>query len=217
MTRGTTGVTVAGVLQPVASPDRARNLAATGIVVLLLAGVAGAVALRVVMLRPPAAPAPQGLIFGGVLLLMAFAAGSRMPSVSPRIVGTGIAGGAVLVLIPLGLSLAGQGGWAGPVVSRDGGSGVATWILVTLVVACGEEAVLRGALFRICLPQLGVVGTVALTSAVFALIHLPFYGWAALPLDFAVGVWFGGLRLTSGSAVVPAIAHSLADLAAWWL
>ena len=36
-------------------------------------------------------------------------------------------------------------------------------------------------------------------------------------LDLAVGVWLGALRAVSGSVAVPAIAHTLADLAGWWL
>jgi hypothetical protein len=30
-------------------------------------------------------------------------------------------------------------------------------------------------------------------------------------------VWLGGLRLQSGGAGAPAVAHTLADLASWWL
>lgn len=200
-----------------AAPEATGTLATALVVAVLLVGTAGVVALRVVMLRPPSAPAPQAIAFGGVLLLLAFAAGSRIPSVSIRVIAAGIIGGAILVLIPISLDLVTQGGWSGPVVSMTGGMAAFDWMAVTLVVACGEEALLRGALFRLCLPPLGAVGTVLLTSLTFALIHLPFYGWSALPLDFAVGVWLGGLRLASGSAAAPAIAHSAADLAAWWL
>jgi hypothetical protein len=43
------------------------------------------------------------------------------------------------------------------------------------------------------------------------------YGWAVVPLDIAVGVWLGTLRAVTGTVAAPAIAHSLADLAGWWL
>jgi len=33
------------------------------------------------------------------------------------------------------------------------------------------------------------------TSVLFALIHVPIYGWHVVPLDVGVGLWFGGLRL----------------------
>jgi membrane protease YdiL (CAAX protease family) len=208
------GATVFARLPTAAPPHR---LAPAATVALLLAGVVGAVAVRIVMVRPPLSAAPQGLVFGGALLLLAAVAGSRLSSLSWRVVTLGLAGGGVLLLIPLGLDLVNQGGFVGPVLGANGGLAAPSWVAVTLVVACGEEAVLRGALFSACLRPLGTIGTVLLTSAVFALIHLPFYGWGVIPLDFAVGVWLGGLRVASGSAAAPAIAHSVADLAAWWL
>jgi membrane protease YdiL (CAAX protease family) len=51
----------------------------------------------------------------------------------------------------------------------------------------------------------------------FALIHLPLYGVGALPLDLAVGLLLGGLRIISGGVLAPAIAHVIADLAGGWL
>lgn len=216
MTGGGPAVPSVAVSAPSIAHSSGRT-AGPATVALLLAGVVGAVALRVVVLRLPLPAAAEGLAFGGVLLVLAAVAGSRVPNLSWRIVAAGVAGGAVLVLIPLGLDAFNRGGFAGPVVAANGGLALPAWVLVTLVVACGEEAVLRGALFRVCLPSLGVVGTIFLTSAAFALVHLPFYGWGAMPLDFAVGVWLGGLRVASGSAAAPAIAHSLADLASWWL
>jgi membrane protease YdiL (CAAX protease family) len=47
-------------------------------------------------------------------------------------------------------------------------------------------------------------------------IHLPRYGLAALPLDFAVGLMLGGLRLASGRVLPSAIAHVVADLGAYF-
>jgi membrane protease YdiL (CAAX protease family) len=202
--------------RPSLSTDAPRR-AAVATLLLLLAGVVGAVALRTFVLRLPQSAAPQGLAFGGALMVLAAVAGSRIPSLSWRIATIGLAGGVILVVVPLGLEFVNRGSLVGPVVSPNGGLSAPAWVVVTLVVACGEEAALRGALFRVCLRPLGIVGTILLTSAVFALIHLPFYGWGAIPLDFAVGVWLGGLRLASGSATAPAIAHSVADLAAWWL
>jgi hypothetical protein len=46
---------------------------------------------------------------------------------------------------------------------------------------------------------------------------VPLYGWGAVPLDLAVGVWLGGLRLVTGGWAAPAVAHTFADLAAGWL
>ena len=56
-----------------------------------------------------------------------------------------------------------------------------------------------------------------LPTVAFALLHVPLYGWHVVPLDLAVGLVFAGLRLATGSAAAPAVAHSVADLATWWL
>jgi hypothetical protein len=56
------------------------------------------------------------------------------------------------------------------------------------------------------------------SAAVFGLIHLPRYGLAALPLDFAVGLALAGLRAVTGRVAPCAIAHVIADWGAWfWL
>jgi len=46
---------------------------------------------------------------------------------------------------------------------------------------------------------------------------VPLYGWHALPLDTAVGVVLGVTRLVAGTWVAPAIAHTAADVAGWWM
>jgi hypothetical protein len=47
--------------------------------------------------------------------------------------------------------------------------------------------------------------------------HVPLYGWHVVPLDLGVGLWLAGLRLATGGIAAPAIAHTIADLATWWL
>lgn len=91
------------------------------------------------------------------------------------------------------------------------------WVAVTLVVASAEEVLLRGVLLDRVRHASGLGGAVVLTSAVFALMHVPLYGWHVVPLDFAVGLGLAGLRLTTRSIVAPVAAHSVADLATWWL
>jgi hypothetical protein len=51
----------------------------------------------------------------------------------------------------------------------------------------------------------------------FGLMHVPFYGWHALPLDTAVGAVLGVARVAAGTWTAPALAHVGADLAGWWL
>ena len=93
----------------------------------------------------------------------------------------------------------------------------APWAAVTILVASAEELVLRGALFDDLDGSLGTLGAVVVTSLVFALMHVPLYGWQVVPLDLGVGLWLAGLRLATGGIAAPAVAHSIADLATWWL
>jgi membrane protease YdiL (CAAX protease family) len=80
-----------------------------------------------------------------------------------------------------------------------------------------EEVLLRGVLFAEIGEALGTAAAVVLTAIAFALLHVPLYGPGVLPLDLAVGLWLGTLRVVSGSVTAPAAAHTLADIAAWWL
>jgi hypothetical protein len=38
-----------------------------------------------------------------------------------------------------------------------------------------------------------------------------------VPLDLAVGIVLGGLRIATRSVAAPAAAHATADIATWWL
>ena len=91
------------------------------------------------------------------------------------------------------------------------------WALATCLVALGEEALLRGALLDAFEARLGLPWAVVLTSAAFALMHVPLYGWQVVPLDLGAGLWFAGLRLVTGGTAAPVVAHALADLATYWL
>jgi len=77
--------------------------------------------------------------------------------------------------------------------------------------------VLRGSLFGAILRARGPGVAVGITTVIFALMHVPLYGWHVVPLDLAVGLWLAGLRLTTRGVAAPAIAHIVADLATWWL
>jgi len=152
-----------------------------------------------------------GLGFGIALAVVALAAGQRPSVPSVRSVAAGIAGGAVLVALAVVASSGGPPGLVAPAAPFG------PWAAVTVLVAIGEEAVLRGALFDAAEEAAGLVVAIGASSVLFALIHVPLYGWHVVPLDLAVGIWFAGLRLVSGRVAAPAIAHALADLATWWL
>lgn len=178
----------------------------------LLAAFAGAVAVRVALAGPAGArSAPAALVFSAVLLAMAAAAGLRTRT-SRAAVGIGLVAAAVLVT-PAALHLAGRANGA---LTLPAGQFPA-WAALTVVVAGAEEAFLRGVLYDAVVARRGSDAAVVVAAAAFALLHVPFYGWHALPLDFAVGLVLGVTRLVAGTWTAPAIAHIGADFAGWWL
>lgn len=190
---------------------RARDPIGLVGVLLLLAGLGCAVALRSVT---SGAGGPQsstgGLVFAGCLLALSFAAqlpAPRQPAIS---VLSGICGALVLAgaaLLRSGISPSGSRGM----------NGFLPWLVVAATVAVSEEAFLRGALFALLQRLAGDNPAVIVGAVAFAGLHVPLYGWQVLPLDFAVGLLLGTLRVLAGSWAAPAVAHVLADAAGWWL
>lgn len=185
---------------------------------MLLVGIASAVAIRTALAGPQKAGSLfAAVIFSMGILALGIAAGWR-PTWSTRRVGFGVVmgviGGAVLIAFPL---LRSHTWHIGPVAPSGA---LATWSLVVVIVAVSEEVIFRGVLFN-AVQRHDTSGSalvaVCVTSIAFALVHLPLYGSAALPLDFAVGLLLGGLRLVSGTVVAPACAHALADLSMGWI
>lgn len=130
-----------------------------------------------------------------------------------RQVVAGVGGAAVLCLGPL---LAGSGVLGGRLAL--GVLPAPTWAVGVVAVAVTEEAVFRGALFHLlAAARLSSMAASLVAACAFAVVHVPLYGWGVVPLDLAVGLWLGGLRLATNGLVAPATAHAVADLAAWWL
>lgn len=180
---------------------------------ILLVALAAVVGSRWAIVIGSDAPALAiGLGFGVALVAVAIAGGAALGRPRPMAIATGIVGGLVLVGLALTSRLA-----PGPTIPFAPASAFLPWASVTLLVAFGEELVLRGALFEAIATSLGDPAAVLVTSVAFALIHVPLYGWHVVPLDLGVGLWLGGLRLVSGGVAAPAVAHAIADLATWWL
>ena len=101
---------------------------------------------------------------------------------------------------------------AGPAPALPGGAAPAA-LALDLVAAVAEEALFRQVLFgwlaRWSVP-LAVVGS----AAAFALVHVPLYGSAALPVDFGAGLLFSWQRAATGRWTVPAATHAAANLLA---
>jgi membrane protease YdiL (CAAX protease family) len=104
---------------------------------------------------------------------------------------------------------------AGPFTAR-GLNGFWTWAALAALIATLEEIAIRGALFKAWSDEAGPVAAIAAGAVVFALIHLPRYGWGAMPLDAAVGLALGGLRALTGRVLPCAVAHTIADWGAWF-
>lgn len=180
---------------------------------LVLAGLAGSVALRAGLAGDAGAGSvPAALVFATILAVFAGVAGWRLTRPSAQGLAWGVLGAAVLVALPL----VSRGHWSGTSSSLPV-SAYLQWAPAVAAVAVTEEVILRGVVFNWIQEAARPPAALAVTAVIFALIHVPFYGWGALPLDLAVGVWLGALRIVSGGVTAPATAHALADLATWWL
>ena len=176
----------------------------------LLAGFAVAVAIRVAIGGPGVAQsAPAGIVFAACLVALGLAGRTPLRFTSRAVV-AGVAGGAFLCL-PAVIARSFIGGQ--PVSA----TGFWSWAVVVAIVAAAEEYFLRGTLYDAANQWHGETAAIALGAAAFAALHVPLYGWHVVPLDLAVGLWLGACRAVGRSSSAPAIAHVVADLAAWWL
>jgi len=174
---------------------------------LLLAGFAASVILRVgIGGREVAYSWVAGILFAACLVLLSIASGTRT-AINYRVVVVGFASG-LLLLIPALLTSSHQ---AHPL------GNYATWAAIVSVVAMAEEFFLRGALFNAVKKAHSDNLAIIIAATAFALLHVPLYGWHVVPLDFFVGLYLGVVRSFGGSWVTPGIAHTVADLAGWWL
>ncbi len=205
--------------------------------VLLLVGLVLVIATRVLLVRAGVGPLVVGAAFGILLLALVGGGvivdgaatpsngGSRTGSALPlawrdaRRNGAGLIVGVAFGLGLVALTVAGPA-LAGmphvPGLGRQAGP-FAEWAVITMFVVGTQEVLLRGVLLDQLGRAAGVVPAILVTSAAFALMHVPLYGWHVVPLDFAVGLGLAGLRIATRSLVAPAAAHSIADLATWWL
>ena len=184
---------------------------------LIAVGLGAIVVARWAATRLGLDPVAVGFAFGAGLVALVLASRPGR-AVDPRLLrglALGLVFGAVLVWIAIvGPALGGV-----PAVPGLGRPSVpfGPWVLVTVLVAVSEEGVLRGVLFDRVARAGGIAFAVIATAALFAVMHVPLYGWHVLPLDLAVGLGLGGLRVLTRGVTAPAAAHALADLATWWL
>jgi uncharacterized protein len=100
--------------------------------------------------------------------------------------------------------------------AREAGAPAILLLLIAAVIAApiGEEIMFRGFLFRgWAASPLGVTGTIMLTSAVWAAIHVQ-YDWYGIAQVFCLGLLFGWVRARSGSTLLTMMMHSVCNIAA---
>ncbi|HEX6675759.1 MAG TPA: CPBP family intramembrane glutamic endopeptidase [Actinomycetes bacterium] len=167
-----------------------------------------AAGLGFLLLRPQIAALPLGrpALAAGYLALAAGAglpAALRRPAAPegplawPPVLGTGLVAVAAVALA------------VRPVPPAPAGAAA---VLLGLAAAVAEEALFRQALYRLLAARGGVLLAVTGAALLFALVHLPFYGMAAFPVDLGAGLLFGWQRWASGSWTVPAATHAAANL-----
>ncbi|HXG25335.1 MAG TPA: type II CAAX endopeptidase family protein [Candidatus Binatia bacterium] len=216
--------------RPLTLPRASAQGAASAV---LLAGLAAIVGARWLATRLGLDALLVGAAFGAALAWLWVAADGRRIGLRriniPRAgrhgrprrarLARGLVAGAVvgLALVAVAVASGLAGGPALPPGSLRPAAPFADWVLVTILVATAEEGILRGVVFDRLSRAGGTAVALAITTMAFAVIHVPLYGWAVVPLDLAVGLALGGLRLSTRTVVGPAVAHAVADLATWWL
>jgi membrane protease YdiL (CAAX protease family) len=108
------------------------------------------------------------------------------------------------------VAVIGAGMVGGPAPERRVGV-VAVGLVVLAAVA--EEALFRRVLYG-WLERFGPVVAVVGSALVFALVHLPAYGVAAMPVDLGAALLLSWQRYASGRWTVPAVTHVVANLLA---
>lgn len=145
-----------------------------------------------------------GRVVGLTAILLAILAASLLVPTSPEparltpavVLATGLAG------ITVATAAAGR-----PVAAP-----YAAWALpLALLAAVTEEALFRRAAYG-ALRRHGAIVAVGATALAFALVHVPLYGVAALPVDLGAGLLLSWQRWASGTWTVPAATHAAANL-----
>lgn len=164
----------------------------------LLIALAGAAAL---LLRP----------VGGLSLVTTGLVGAAGALASARLAPPVTAIRARKLFVPLAVGLVavlGARAMGSPLPVRATAAGV----FALIVAGVAEEAFFRGLCFRALESRAGAIAAVVLPAVVFAAIHLPGYGPRVLAIDLAAGLVLGWQRWTSGTWLVPAITHVIANL-----
>jgi hypothetical protein len=162
--------------------------------VAVMAGLLGALAARPFL----SGTWPLMVLFAGLL-----AVGSVWPVTTES--SRGPVGMALLIGIG-GFALVRLLVWARPTVPTR------LWYLAAVTLAAvAEELFFRRFVYAILCPA-GPATAVGGSTVLFAIAHITVYGWWVLPLDLAAGLVLSWQRWATGTWVVPAATHVVANL-----
>lgn len=92
----------------------------------------------------------------------------------------------------------------------DTSAGMAAFLLLCILGPATEEIVYRGLVYEFCLRFLPAAGAVLLNSLLFAAAH---GSPEQMAVAFAAGVLFSFARKKTGTVIVPALMHIMANMA----
>ena len=169
----------------------------------ILAAAAGSGLLVARPLLLPATGSRTGAVIGlfAVLLMV----GALWPSTCP---GGWRAGQAVMVLA-VGVAAFGVGRLLGGGPAAV--SATARLVALNSFAAVAEEAFFRRLVYGALAPN-GAAAAILGSGVLFAAVHFTVYGAWVLPLDLAAGLLLGWQRWATGSWIVPAATHLLANV-----
>lgn len=173
---------------------------------------AGVAALGVValMLRPVAPPAMAIMVLVGAAALA-----MPLPADGPDH-RSGRGRGPALAVGIGGFALIAWLGpaWAGTLDAARWAPISAWAVTASIAAALVEEALFRRLAYGMLRP-LGVAMAIGGAAVLFALVHVPLYGWATVPLNLAAGLVLGWQRSASGGWAIPAATHAAANVMAF--
>ena len=179
-----------------------ETLLAPRAAVLAVAGGCALLAARPALL--PAADDPTGTIVGLFGVLLAIGLAWPVPRLGPRTSREVVWSALILGVVAFTAGRLLSGGQA-PLPLTGG------VVALNTLAAVAEEAFFRRLAYAALLPG-GAAVAVGGSALLFALVHLTIYGAWVLPLDLAAGLLLGWQRWATGSWLVPAATHVLANL-----
>ena len=129
-----------------------------------------------------------GLALGGAMICLAYGLFKGLPKIGERL---------VRLQGPTYSFLGDRLGWP-------------SIILISIGAGIGEEALFRGGIQTFLTDHIGPVGAIALSSALFAAVHLS--KPPIMVLIFGIGVLFGWVYWATGSLLIVMIAHTVYDI-----